>query len=197
MSPLLSPLRYLSIRHGWWVRYNLICPTLGGVAVGAIVFLTPEMNPIFGPDSLLKNLEPTLAIVGGFFVAALTLVTAEATEVLKAPVGGQSPPTLNGEVLSRRRFLAFLFGYLAFSSFALIGLSVLAALLKPLVVSLHLAAWERIANSVAAVFVGGWLTHVIVATLLGLYYFTERLQVSDRRLKFGERPEPQGPTDLH
>lgn len=189
VSPLLSPLRYLSIRHGWWLRYNVICPLLGGFAVGAIIYATPNTNPIFGTDGLLKSLEPTLAIIGGFFVAALTLVTSEKTEVLKAPVGGESPPSLNGEVLSRRRFLAYLFGYLAFSSFALIGISVLAGLLKPLVASFHLEAWEKIASTLAATFAGAWLTHIIVATLLGLYYFTERLQVSDRRLNFGSRPD--------
>lgn len=184
MSPLLSPLRYLSIRHGRAFRYNVGFPVMGGVIVGIIVQASPGINAIFGDKGLLKGLEPTLAIVGGFFIAALTLVTSEKTEVLKSPVGGMSPPTIDGEVLSRRRFLAYLFGYLAFSSFAIIGISFVGGLLSPIVGTLKLESWAKTANSVAAALLGIWLTQIMVATMLGLYYFTERLQISDRRVNF-------------
>lgn len=193
MSPLLSPLKYLSIRHGWWLRYNVVCPVIGGALVAVIVYATPGINPVFGKEGFLKGLEPTLAIVGGFFVAALTLVTTDKSDILKAPVGGNSPPSLGGETLSRRRFLAYLFGYLSFAAFALIGLSVIAGLLEPLVVSWNLAKYARIANCLAAAVVGAWLTQAMIATLLGLYYFTERLQVSDRRVHFG--PPRDAPPD--
>lgn len=193
MSPLLSPLKYLSIRHGWWLRYNVIFPAIGGLLVAAVVYATPGINPVFGQTGFLKGLEPTLAIVGGFFVAALTLVTTDQSQVLKAPVGGNDPPKLNGEILSRRRFLACLFGYLSFAAFALVGLSVIAGLIEPLVVSWNLTKYARMANCVAAYFIGVLLTHTMIATLLGLYYFTERLQISDRRVNFG--PRRDSPSD--
>jgi hypothetical protein len=193
VSPLLSPLKYLSIRHGWWLRYNVVCPTIGAVLVATVVYATPGVNPVFGKEGFLKGLEPTLAIVGGFFIAALTLVTTDKSEILKAPVGGNSPPRLDGEVLSRRRFLAYLFGYLSFAAFALIGLSVIAGLLEPLVLSWKIARFAKAANCLAAGLVGGWLTQAMIATLLGLYYFTERLQISDRRVQFG--PSRDAPPD--
>ena len=43
--------------------------------------------------------------------------------------------------------------------------------------------------SAGAAFVGGWLAHIAITTLLGLYYFTERLQVSDRRVRMGKSSE--------
>lgn len=189
MSPLLSPLRYLTIRHGWWVRYNLVFPGIGGICLAAVAVASPARGLVFGGAGLLNALEPLLAIVGGFFVAALTLVTSDRSDVLKAPVGGQNPPRLKGEVLSRRRFLAFLFGYLAFSSFALLGVSVLSTLLAAIAKAWLSESLLAIVENTGAAFVGGWLAHIAITTLLGLYYFTERLQVSDRRVRMGKSSE--------
>lgn len=189
MSPLFSPLKFLEIRHGWWVRYNIVLPAIGGAVLTGIATFSPDHNAIFGESGLLKSLESPLAIVGGFFIAALTLVTSDQSETLKSLVGGNTPPKLKGEILSRRRFLAFLFGYLTFASFALLVFSHLNALLSPISVkwlSSDVLTGLRYAGTGL---VGAWITHIGVATLLGLYYFTERLQVSDRKVRMHKPTE--------
>jgi hypothetical protein len=97
---------------------------------------------------------------------------------------GQSAP------LSRQRFLALLFGYLAFSAFTLYVSGFLAILLAPGMKSLlpaHLHIWASAAFLIGYNF---WLSHLFVSTMIGLYYFTDRLQRPDAEIIRGGRVQP-------
>lgn len=189
MTPLLAPVRFFSIQHSRSLRYNVVIPSLTAVSLTILLVFWPHVGSLTGETGILVKLQSPLAIVGGFFVAALTVVSADRSELMKSPVMGLDPPKLSGEILSRRRFLSFLFGYLSFSAFGLaaitLGADLLAAGLYELV-GPYWAWWIKL------VFLAGftfWLAHMAIATLLGLYYFTERLQVSDRRTIVG-KPKP-------
>jgi hypothetical protein len=192
---LLAPLRFLAIRHRFWWRYNIVLPALGASATVALSLLWPDFGAAFGKEGLLAQLQNPLAILGGFFVAALTLITTDRSNTLSNKVGGQSPPRMTGEVegLSRRRFLAYLFGYLSFSSFALVILVMIGNALAPGAKSLLRGDLLPYVRSAILFGVTFWVAHVIVATMLGLYYFTERLQLSEGAPKAGSpnsRPTP-------
>ena len=192
---LLTPMKYVLVRHSSGASYNVILP--GSIAIILTVGLTvwPGHAVIAGEKGYLPQLQNLMTILGGFFVAALTLITTNQNPVLLNPVGGISPPTLAGETkpLSRRRFLAYLFGYLAFSSFGLVCLSIAANLIAPAigaVVSTEAKWWLKLGFLAIYNF---WLGHVAVATLLGLFYFTERLQIADPVVKAAKpsgRPTP-------
>lgn len=192
MSPLLSPLRFLAIRHGHYVAYNVVLPGLLGSAATALIMLWPEFGSLTGSDGLLASLQNPLAIVGGFFVAALTLIVSDGNVRLKAMMGGSKPPTLDGQPLNRRRFLAYLFGYLAFSSFALVGMGLVGELMAAGARVLFPENTLIFVKIVCIAFYSFWLAHLIVSTLLGLYYFTERLHQSDREMKKGSAAAEAG-----
>ena len=187
MPTLLTPFRYVTIRHQAKLLYDVILPITLGLAVSALLLGLTKPVPIFGKEAYLGQIQGLLTILGGFFVAALTLITTDKSDMLGQPVGGLRPPRLPSErlPLSRRRFLAYLFGYLAASCFALVALSVLANLVAPQIVS-EVAAGKRFWLKAAfLVPFNIWLAHVSVATLLGLFYFTERLKIANRTAKVG------------
>lgn len=186
---LLKPLRYLTIRHSAKVLYDLALPALMSAGLTALLMLASGVQ-VFGKDGYLNSLQNLLTIMGGFFVAALTLITTASMPTLKEPVAGLAPPRMPGEAapLSRKRFLAYLFGYLATSSFLMVAITILANLVAPSIAA-HVAGAVR--TSIKAAFLlsfNFWLAHVFVATLLGMFYFTERLQMSDGRARVG-RPD--------
>jgi len=195
--PLLTPLKYLTIRYRQKIWFEGVFPLLFGGGITWLILGWVETTPVFGKDGYLASLQNLLTILGGFFVAALTLITTADIPVIREPVAGPSPPRLPNEEmpLSRKRFLAYLFGYLATSSFLLVGASLVANIIAP-EVSARILPYAR--PMVEAVGLGAyniWLAHVFVSTMLGMYYFTERLQVSDRKAKVGKPNAPPSPIE--
>lgn len=88
---------------------------------------------------------------------------------------------LSGEQvpLTRQRFLALLFGYLAFSAFALYAIGFVAMLIAPGLKTMLPALAHPWLSGLFLLLYNFWLCHLFVATLIGLYYFTDRLQRPD------------------
>ncbi|HEX7822778.1 MAG TPA: hypothetical protein VF463_19420 [Sphingobium sp.] len=83
--------------------------------------------------------------------------------------------------IRRRRFLCLLFGYLAFSCFGLYLLGFTATLLAPGAgaASIGTPTARAILSGLFLLLYNFWLCHMCVSTLVGLYYFTDRLQRPD------------------
>jgi hypothetical protein len=156
-------------------------PLAGATALTAVLRLWPAIPSPFSATGYIAGLQPMYAILGGFFIAALTLLTTAQTTALRQPLAGYPAPMVAGEStpLIRQRFLCLLFGYLSFSVFGLYLLGFGAILCAPglrLMVGGATRAW------LGTFFLFGynfWLAHTAVATLVGLYYFTDRLQRPD------------------
>lgn len=186
--PLLTPLKYLTIRYRQKVWFEGVLPLLIGGGLTWLILFYADAAPVFGKEGYLASLQNLLTILGGFFVAALTLITTADIAIIREPVSGPHPPKLPSEhsPLSRKRFLGYLFGYLATSSFLLVGISLVANLLAP---NLSKGLTPNAKIAVETIGLGAfnvWLAHVFVSTMLGMYYFTERLQISDRKAKVGK-----------
>lgn len=187
MMTLLKPFRYVVIRHRAKLLYDGVLPLALGGAITVLLLALPKPVPIFGKDAYLSQLQSLLTILGGFFIAALTLITTDKNSLLAQPVGGVSPPKLASErsPLSRKRFLAYLFGYLSTSSFMLVGAALIANLLAPQISDLVQPSNRWLLKAAFVLPFNVWLGHVFVSTMLGLYYFTERLQIADPQIKVG------------
>lgn len=155
----------------------------------AALLLWPSVPSPYGAGGLLGSLQNLFAILGGFFVSALTLVATSATPGLLQPLAGYPPVKLAYEraPLTRQRFLGLLFGYLAFSSFALYAIGFLAMLLAPGMKSLLPSAFHIWVSGFFLIAYNFWLSHLFVSTLIGLYYFTDRLQRPDAEIIRGDR----------
>lgn len=186
---LLSPLRYWAIQHPVKRRWDLYLPALGSLALTATLLFWPSVPSPYGAGGFLSSLQNLFAILGGFFVSALTLVATSPTAALLKPLAGNPKVKLAGESvpLTRQRFLCLLFGYLAFSSFSLYALGFVASMMAP---GLKQIVAEPLRPWISGIFLipyNFWLTHLFVSTMVGLYYFTDRLARTDPEIIRGPR----------
>jgi len=186
---LLAPLRYWSVQHPVKRRWDLVMPALGTIVLTCALLLWPAVPSPYGAGGFLASLQNLFAILGGFFVSALTLVATSSTPSLMQPLAGSPPVRLKGHPapLSRQRFLALLFGYLAFSSFMLYAIGFFAALMAPGARALLPAFLHFWASAAFLLVYNFWLSHLFVSTMIGLYYFTDRLQRADPEIIRGDR----------
>lgn len=179
---LLAPLRYWKIQHPKKFVWDWILPTIGSFGLTFALVIWPKVTGIFSVG-YIPSLQNLLAVLGGFFIAALTLLTTSETKALAQPIAGIPPVRFGNEpcALERRRFLCLLFGYLSFSCFALYVVGLLASIIAP---GFREFAGEYRTLIIAAFLIAYnfWLSHMFVATLVGLYYFTDRLQRPDVEL---------------
>jgi hypothetical protein len=189
---LLAPLRYWKIHHPVKRRWDGILPAASSIALTALLFAWPGVRSPFADAGYLAGLQSLLAMLGGFFVAALTLLSTAETEALSQPLSGSPPVTFGTETapLGRRRFLCLLFGYLSFSCFALYAAGFLAVLLAPGMESFLSARPRSIAAVGFLLVYNFWLSHMFISTLVGLYYFTDRLQRPDPEIIRDPSPIP-------
>lgn len=178
---LFAPLRYWQIRHPVKRLWDIIFPTVGATLLTATLFLWPSIPSAYADDGYLAGLQNLYAILGGFFIAALTLVSTADTKAFRQPLTGSPAPRFKLEKapLNRRRFLCFLFGYLAFSSFSLYAIGFLALLLADGAREIIGLQARTIFSALFLLVYNFWLSQLFVSTMLGLYYFTDRLQRPD------------------
>ncbi len=190
LPTLLAPLRYLLIQHERVRTYNVYLPFVLALFVTAIMIVPGDVYQISANDGYLDKTTGVLATLGGFFIAALTLVTMDQNGSLDQPIAGIKPPVLRGEVepITRRRFLSYLFGYSAFSSFVLSIASMMATTIGPTLGELMPEIARYVSTIILLFLFNFWASQLVIATLLGLYYFTERLPKGpDRHARLGNR----------
>jgi hypothetical protein len=191
---LLAPLRYWSIQHPVKRRWDMAFPAMGSAVLTAALLFWPAVPSPYGAGGFLPSLQNLFAILGGFFVSALTLVATSSAPGLMQPLSGSPPVRLSGQgaPLTRQRFLALLFGYLAFSAFALYALGFAAMLVAPGAKNILPTGLHVWASALFLLIYNFWLSHLFVSTMVGLYYFTDRLQRPDPEITRGSGPGMTG-----
>jgi len=120
---LLSPLSYLRIQHDLKFKYDWLIPGALTIVTMASLGSIGYQIPILGPDGIISSFANLSHVLVGFFIAALTAVATFPKRSLDQLMSSPAP-TLKGlykgkainRQLTRRRFLCFLFGYLAWLS---------------------------------------------------------------------------------
>jgi len=183
---LLAPLRYLSIKHHEKKRYDLWYPLAGAVGLTAIYVLMEQPFSLLGRNGLVPQINGLLQVLIGFYIAALAAISTFSNASIDETMAG-TPPYIYEEFrgksikvpLVRRRFLCYLFGYLALVSFIVFGCGVLATLfINPLIAMLEgfdIPYLVYCSKVIFLVFYSFILFNLITTTLLGLYYLSVRL----------------------
>lgn len=194
---LLVPCNYLRIKCGETATqskavYDFLIPAvLTGATAGVCLVLDVPLS-FFQQANLFTSVSSLLAILVGFYMAALAAVATFDRPGIDAPLKG-SPATLvvrdhenNGvkvvKTLSYRQFISYLFGYLSFLSFIIyVTLLILNS------------TWAKITSDADEYLVWRWLVpHIMtpgiflvvffliwqlfITSLLGIYFLAERLQ---------------------
>jgi len=188
MWRLFVPLKYILIRHPEKTKFDVVFP-----AIFACLFSLPTISPEFRQCAvtdmdLLERSSDLLSILTGFFVAALAAVATFGGEEMNETMPGSPPVTLRDsygnepEELSRRRFLSFLFGYLAFVSLGLYISGFIYYGLNTFVITKYKPDWAIPSFIVFWVLYGLALGNLLANTLLGLFYLTDRIHRPNRKI---------------
>jgi len=191
---LLVPVDYLRISHPEKRFYDFYIPIALTLIVTLLLYLVPFSVDIVGSNGMVSIFTNLLQILTGFYIASLTAVaTFDRPSMDKVMLG--NPPKLRIkyrgqdtiELLTRRRFLSFLFGYLSLLSFILYFLGAFSTLLIPhIIILLPQPIFPYIKFFCVLIYLF-LVSNLLTTTLLGFYYMTEKIHRKEpREIKLGE-----------
>lgn len=177
---LTRPLDYLRIEHPSKRYYDRWVPLFFATPMIIWFVFIPGGVSIFSPSGVVDKINGLLQILTGFYIASLAAVATFNKESMDKPMIGE-PPILDvgegkaPEILTRRRFLSLMFGYLALSSLFLYIMGIFAvssaAVIKD-ILSDSLVVLVRAAGAIIYFFL---FSNIVVTTLLGLFYMSDRI----------------------
>ena len=189
ISRLFKPLDYLRVYHSQKRKYDLWIPLIIATIFTGILFYLPTPVDITGDRGLLVIFTGLLQILIGFYIASLAAVATFDRPSMDEIMRGD-PPTLRIQVkgkaeieyLTRRRFLCLMFGYLSLLSFFLYFLGAFANLFKPslhILIPMPIFLYVKWFSLYIYIF---FVSNLVVASLLGLFYMTERIHREEDRI---------------
>lgn len=182
IGQLFTPLGYLRITHPIKPWFDLYIPLIVTGVVFAVLMLLPGKVNLFGDSGLVAHITQLLQMLIGFYIAALAAVATFPSEVLDQGFAGD-PVKLRVKrqgkkkqiEINRRRFLSYLFGYLAFESLFLFIVGMSISVLHNNLATLLNEGWISFIKPVFILVYLFLISNLVVTTLLGLHYLTDRI----------------------
>lgn len=182
-NKIFTVFSFLRLRSADIFWYQWIYPTIiFALFFGSFWFFGYQFIS-FNENKLISDVNVLMGILVGFYIAALAAVSSFSNENLDHVMKGRAPTltTVRGgeeieEKLTRRRFLAILFGYCAILA---IILYVFGVFQVHLTMTQPVAPWAE--EALSAVKQAAWglyvwiISSLLVVTLLGLHYLVERM----------------------
>ncbi|WP_290925044.1 hypothetical protein [Halodesulfovibrio sp.] len=185
---LFRPLLYRNIILPNKELYDTYIPLIAGGAAAVLYYFSNGIAPLWEQHGIIANIQLILTILPGFFITALAAIATFDKPTLDGTMHGDPPKVICSDldneirerILTRRRFLCLLFGYLSLVTFLLyiFGAALdtinetLSQLLKSKIHYQNLLLYFR----VTALFL--YITcfaNIVTTTLLGLFYLSDRL----------------------
>jgi len=188
---LMTPVRYLRIRQGVSLLqskavYDWVLPII--ISIPATYIGYKFSVGIFSERGVVGGFQKLLEILVPFYIVALAAVATFARDGLDDPMKGH-PATLSirhargdwvEHILTRRQFICYMFGYLAFLSLVLfVGILFLNLVSQKsgVLASEIFGTYLPYAKIVVIYIFMLPIWQMIVTTLLGVYFMSERLMV--------------------
>ncbi|MUJ57507.1 hypothetical protein GM710_18230, partial [Vibrio cholerae] len=173
IKKLLKPLYYLKIKHEQKLFIDIYLPLMVAALFLFLLSRTSVEIAFVGKSGLVQLVNGLLQVLIGFFVASLAAVATFQRPGMDENMRGKAP-TLQGKGVTRRQYLCYMFGYLAFMSIAVyFGSGVLELTMK---------VWKETFGSyftqvkLVAVFIYfSLVSNIIFTTLLALHFLTDRI----------------------
>lgn len=119
LNKLFKPLNYLKIKHNEKYWFDLILPVIFSLLASGLFYCLPNPVNFVGNGGVISLVNGIFQILSGFYIASMAAVATFQKEGMDNVMEGD-PPTLtvnnSSKKLTRRVFLTYLFGYLAFMS---------------------------------------------------------------------------------
>lgn len=203
MWRLFVPLKYLRLHHPEKWLFDWALPLVVTIAVWAPLMAFGNEVAVFGEHGLVNSLHSILAILTGFFIAALAAVATFNGPNMDERIAGNDSVRLRHrttyqnletgkketieeyEDLTRRRFLCFMFGFLAYSGFILLLVALFAEAFPAMFASAVPTGWLPVLKGAFLLVYGFAFFQLVIITFLGLFYLTDRIHRRDPKLVRG------------
>ena len=193
---LAVPLKYLRIQSGeTWAEskavYDFAFPIILTAASAGFCWLLGVPLSVSKLTGLSDGLSTLLALLIGFYMAALAAVATLQRDGLDQPLKGDPAKLRNGDnddgtpkykELSYRQFISYLFGYLSFLSLILYVALLVLSKVWP-IITMKWNLWLCGADIIPLILEPGLFLAVVfsmwqllIVSLLGIYFLSERLQ---------------------
>ncbi|QGZ94963.1 hypothetical protein [Terricaulis silvestris] len=190
MNRLLTPLVYLKVRHPVKIWYSVIYPIMFSAPLSALLVFAPIEYTVVGDNGLVETFNALLALLIGFFIAALAAVASFDRAGMDAAMLGDGatlslPDRSEPLVLTRRMYLCLLFGYLTLATLATYIVfaiaNVMLASVSPPAVGLSAGTYALARGGF--IFVYCFLIgHILSHSLLGVYYLAWRTVIFEKKV---------------
>ncbi|OCH04989.1 hypothetical protein [Aliivibrio fischeri] len=178
---LLKPLDYIRIKHAEKAWFDVMLPAILAVVCVAIMYFLPIPVAFIGSESVISLVNGILQILSGFYIASMAAVATFQKEGMDGQMEGVPPKLkiikknrITTKSLTRREFLTYLFGYLAFMSILMYfaggfiqlasgNISMLAA---------HITPWFKYVLVTLYMFV---IFNILCTTILGMHFMIDKI----------------------
>ncbi|EBS2696121.1 hypothetical protein ZQ65_24090 [Salmonella enterica subsp. enterica serovar Newport] len=177
-SKVFTPVDYVRIKHPEKRFFDCVLPVITAIAITIVISVLPKSVSIIGKDSLVSLVNGILQILSGFYIASMAAVATFSKEGMDDVMQGE-PPKLKKQKLTRRKFLTYLFGYLAFMSIALYFIGGALQLTSSSIKELHLSSILK------AALLFCYLTavcNIIYTTALGMFFMIDKMHDEKTKL---------------
>lgn len=191
---LSTPFRYLAIRHGGGLlkskgTYDWVLPAIAAIILAALSTWLGTNQPLFAEHSIMGGFQQLLAILIPFYIVALAAVATFAgpgmDEYLKGGPAYIMRLRPDGKryvyELNRRQFICYLFGYLSAVSMAVFVVVLVGGVVEGKIGSYicnflgNATGYLKFFGLVFSLF---WICQIIVITLLGIAFISDRIHVT-------------------
>ncbi|MDE1489063.1 hypothetical protein KKI90_22850 [Xenorhabdus bovienii] len=181
LSKVFTPISYLRIKHPEKRYFDFILPVITSLILISIIGLLPKTIAIIGKDSLISLVNGILQILSGFYIASMAAVSTFQKKGMDDVMRG-SAPTLRDEELTRRKFLAYLFGYLAFMSIAMYFVGGATQLMHSSIKEMSLLSLPFMKNFLLFIYLIA-ICNIIYTTTLGMFFMIDKMHDEEPELK--------------
>ncbi|MEH6346025.1 MAG: hypothetical protein V7785_13120 [Bermanella sp.] len=174
---LLTPLNYLRIKHPQKQLVDIVLPLVFSLLICIAFYFLPKPIGLLGQNGLILSLSGFLQVLAGFFIAALGAIATFPNKDMDRPTDG-IPLKLDELELTRRQFLSYMFGFLAFTGFILVLLSKMVLSAESNIIHLLSNVNDQYRLWLKLVFSFLYFTifnSLLFTTLFGLHYLTEKI----------------------
>ncbi|EIX1612803.1 hypothetical protein MJ669_000693 [Cronobacter sakazakii] len=187
-SKILTPIDYLFISHIEKKWFDFVLPLIASGVIVFLVHLLPKGISLIGKDSLVSLVNGILQILSGFYIASMAAVATFQKPGMDKTMTGV-PPTLRGKKLTRRKFLTYLFGYLAFMSILLYFFGGALQLTSSSIKQLALAKVELVKTICLFIYLY-FVCNILSTTALGMFFMIDKMHEEKAQLNIPSENKP-------
>lgn len=173
LTKILTPVDYIRIKHPEKRVFDIIIPLVVSIVITVFIFSLDKPIALVSNNGLISIINGILQILSGFYIASMAAVATFQKQGMDSVMDG-FPPTLKGKELTRRKFLTYLFGYLAFTSILMYLVGGGVQLLSSTLSSSKMIEYPVIKIGLVGIYLF-IVSNILCTTILGMYFMIDKM----------------------